>query len=237
MKTFYFRLSLIKKLKLKVKKNMDNILLNSYNLENIIFTKPKKYTEYLVSKVKYNQNEDFVIQFPKMTISDEPSEKNLELEFTSTKGYNKEMYNFLRNLDRFTVEKVQTSSQEWFEKEIPKESLKKMYNSFIKAPRTTESKACINFGIKTGKVKSLFLDKRGNDIEYSQFKQGEIVECIAQFKYILFSKDTCFPVWELVSSKLHKRIEKVPRFGFIDDPDDKEIVESDDEEITNLSFF
>ena len=50
-------------------------------LENIVFLKPKKYSEYLVSKVRYS-DEDFVIQFPKMIISD-ISEKSMELEFTN----------------------------------------------------------------------------------------------------------------------------------------------------------
>jgi len=224
---------------------MENYLIESYNLNNIIFTKPKKYTDYLVSKVKYNNEsgdlepQELVVQFPKMIISDQPSEKNIELEFTNSKGYNKEMYNFLRNLDQFIIKKVQSSSEDWFEKEIPIESVKKMYNSFIKAPRTTDSKSNINFSFKInkGKVTTLFFDRKGNEIEYSQFKKDEIVECIAHFKYIFFSKDTCFPVWELVSSKLHKKIEKVPKFGFIDDPEDRPKVESDDEQFENPNFF
>jgi len=220
---------------------MENLLINSYNLDSIVFTQPKKYTDYLVSKVKYNSNsepQDFVVQFPKMMISDDPTEKSIELEFSNSKGYNKEMYNFLRKLDQFIIKKVQLSSQEWFEKEIPIESLKKMYNSFIKAPQTTESKSTINISIKKTKtLTSLFYDRKGNEIDYSQFKRNEIVECIAQFKYIFFSKDTCFPVWELISSKLHKKIEKVPKFGFVDDPDDRQKVESDDEELEDFKFF
>ena len=217
---------------------MENYLLESYNLDNIVFTKPKKYTDYLVSKVKYNVEDDFIIQFPKMVISEDPSEKNIELEFKSIKGYNKEMYNFLRKIDQFTINKVQQSSQEWFDKEIPIDFVKKMYNSFIKAPRTSESKSNINIGIKKSKnLTSLFLDRKGNEIDYSKFKSNEIVECIAQFKYIFFSKDTCFPVWELISAKLHNKIEKVPRFGFVDDPDDHQKVESDDEDLDNINFF
>jgi hypothetical protein len=224
---------------------MENFLVDSYDLDNILFTKPKKYTEYFVSKVKYKETEDLVVQFPKMVINEDPSEKNIEFEFTSSKGYNKVVYNFLRSVDKFTINKINQNSQEWFGRSIPTESVKKMYNSFIKAPQTTENKSTVNFAIKKNKnevngvngVQSVFIDRKGNEIDYSQFKKGEIVECIAQFKYIFFSRDTCFAVWELVSAKLYKRIEKVPKFGFIDDPDDRPKVESDDEEIENLSFF
>jgi len=218
---------------------MDNILVDSYNVENIHFTKPKKYTEYFVSKVKYNESEELIVQFPKMTILENPSDKNIELEFTSNKAYNKLVYNFLRSVDKLTINKVQTNSQEWFGKSIPIESVKKMYNSFIKAPQTTDSKPTINFAIKKSKenVKTIFVDRKGNEIAFSEFQAGETVECIAHFKYIFFSRDTCFSVWELVSAKLHKRIEKVSKYGFVEDPDDFHRVESDDEEIDNIGFF
>lgn len=217
-----------------------NFLVNNYDLKNIVFTKPKKYTEYLVSKVKYN-NEDLIVQFPKMTLSEDPDQKTIELEFINTKGYNKSIYNFLRTLDHFIVKQVHEKSQDWFEKTIPSESIKKMYNSFIKAPKSSENKCNVNFGLKTNKteIKSVFYDRKGNeiDLDFSEFKKNEIVECIAQFKYIFFSKDTCFPVWELVSAKLHKKVQRVSKFGFIDDPDDQ-VVESDDEEIeSSVGFF
>jgi hypothetical protein len=211
-------------------------LVESYlNFENIVITTPKKYTDYLVSKIKYNGKEEFVVQFPKMTISDDVTEKNIELEFINTKGYNKEVYNFLRNLDQFILKSVQQHSQEWFEKSIPIDSLKKMYNGFVKSPQTTENRSTVNFAVST--KRSVFFDKKGNEIDYSRFERGEIAECIAQFKYIFYSKDTCFPVWELVSTKLHKRVEKVPDFGFVDDPDDQREVESDDEDLKDFKFF
>jgi len=211
-----------------------NFLVDSYNLENIVFSKPKKYSEYLVSKVKYHKDQDteFIIQFPKMTVSDS-DEKGISLEFMNSKGYNKSVYNFLSNLDRFVVSHITNSTEEWFGKPIPSDYIKKMYNSFIKAPKTSENRCTLNFGFKTHKneVKTIFMDKKGNEIDISQFKKDETVECIAKFKYIIFSKDTCFSVWEMESAKLHKKIEKVPKFGFVDDPDDQPKQESDDEDL------
>ena len=210
--------------------------MENYTLENIVFSKPKKYSEYLVSKIKYS-DEDFVIQFPKMILSEDPSEKSMELEFTNNF---KEMYNFLKKLDHYIINQTHLKSEEWFGKIIPVDSIKKMYNSFIKAPKTCENKCNLNFGFKTHKtqIKTLFLDKKDNEIDFSQFKKNEIVESIAQLKYIFFSKDTCFPAWELVSIKLHKKVQKVSKFGFIEDPDDIQKCESEDEEeINTIKFF
>jgi len=230
---------------------MDNYLVNFYNLDNVILSKPKKYNEYYVSKIKYRsmcegaqeeEIDDLVVQFPKMLLSEDAEENGISVEFMNTKGYNKEIYNFLSVLDVFITEQVSKKSEEWFGKEIPLKSIKKMYNSFIKAPKSSESKCTLNFGFKFNKTenKTVFLDRKDNEIDISQFKQNEIVECIAHFKYIFFSKDTCFCVWELISTKIHKKIQKVPKFGFVDDPDDKVVkVESDDEneEIKLTNFF
>ena len=62
------------------------------------------------------------------------------------------------------------------------------------------------------------------------------MENVSQLKYIYFSKDTCFTVWEIISAKLYKQMEKVQAFGFIDDPSDITTEESDDE-IDTHSFF
>jgi hypothetical protein len=36
----------------------------------------------------------------------------------------------------------------------------------------------------------------------------------------MFSKDTAFVIWELLSSKTYKKVNKVKQYGFLDDPDD-----------------
>ena len=214
---------------------MDSFLVDSYNIENIKLSKPKKCGEYYVSKVKYNLGEedtDLILQFPKMTLSEDP-EESISVEFMNNRSYNKEIYNFLSSLDTYIIEQTCKNSEEWFGKEIPLKSIKKMYNPFIKAPKTCEARCVLNFGMKYHKneLKTLFLDRKDNEINNKYFKKNEIVECITQCKYIFFSKDTCFSAWELVSAKLHKKMQMVPKFGFIDDPDDKVIkVESDDEQ-------
>ena len=66
---------------------MDNFLIDSLDLNLIVFKKPRKHSDYLVCKVKYN-DADLNIQFPKMMISSEENETGFELEFINGKGYN-----------------------------------------------------------------------------------------------------------------------------------------------------
>ena len=207
----------------------DDYLVSNYFLENVIFSKPKKHGDYLVCKVKYCADSELIIQFPKMKIASDIG-KIVELEFSNNTKYNKESYNFLSTLDDHIGNYIFEKSTEWFGKQIPMESLKKMYNKFIKAPKTVNDKCTMNFNLKKN---CSFLDTKGNDLDISEFSIGLDVECIAQLKYIMFSKDNCFTIWELCTAKLHKKVVKVKQYGFIEQEESES--ETDDEEI--FTFF
>jgi hypothetical protein len=199
------------------------------SIDKIIFSKPKKHGEYLICKVKYDDSESnqLVVQLPKMKVVDNfiQSEevevpKNVSLEFINNKSkYNKEVYDFLSKLDDYIINFIHKNSLEWFSKEIPLDFLSKMYNKFIKAPKDSESQCTMNFSLKKTKEKldCVLMDNKKNELELSDFKKDSLVECITQLKYIIFSKDTCFTIWELCNIKLYKKIKRVPKFGFIED--------------------
>ena len=90
--------------------------------------------------------------------------------------------------------------------------------------------ATINFSFDADK--SVVLDKRNEQLELSDIKVGDSVECISQLKYLIFSKDTCFVNWEICTTKVYKKVSKVPKFGFIEDPNDHSTKENDLEDIT-----
>ena len=217
---------------------MADFLVNSYSLENIIFTKPKKYNNYLICKIKYPHEDDtLLVQFPKMNVST-VTEKSVELEFVNNKGYNAEVYDFLAKLDTHIIEYISSHSEEWFGKVIPIENVRQMYNKFIKAPKNAEKKCTINFDFKTrgGKIKSKFIDNHENELEVSELVKDNGLECISQFKYIVFSRDTCFTSWELVTAKYHlPKMERVKGYAFIEDPHDTNEMDSDDENL--MTFY
>ena len=55
-------------------------------------------------------------------------------------------------------------------------------------------------------------------------------------KYLVFLKDSCFITWEICTAKLFKKINHVPKFGFIEDPEDN-YEEPDPEPEELISFF
>ena len=207
-----------------------NFLADTFDLDSFIFSKPKKYknSEVMVCKIKNKNNEPVLVQFPKMLVNE--YSKFVELEFINETGYNKKVYNFLSKLDEFVIEYISTHSEEWFGKKIPLENITQMYTKFIKAPKTSDNRCTINFVFD--KLKSQIIDKKNDSLEITELVKGVTLECISQMKYIVFTKDTCFVNWEICTSKLHKKIIKVPKFGFIEDPIDNSDNESDEEIFT-----
>jgi hypothetical protein len=209
---------------------MTDYLVSNYDLENISFAKPKKNgSDYLISKVKYSGN-DFFIQFPKMKIASEQFSKNVELEFSSNSKYSKELYQFLSKLDEHILAQISEKSEDWFGKIIPRENINKMYNKFIKAPKELNNNCTMNFNVK----KCELLDKKNNVLDISEYSLSLDVECIVQLKYIVFSKDSSFTYWEIHTAKLHKKINKVKQYGFIEPEEESE---SDTEEELSFTFF
>ena len=81
--------------------------------------------------------------------------------------------------------------------------------------------------------KSHLINKKDDAVDTSEIIPGVIVECICLLKYLIFTKDSCFLHWEIETAKLHKKIQRVPLFGFIEDNDSDD--ELSDEE--NITFF
>jgi hypothetical protein len=209
-------------------KEQTNFLADTFEPESFIFSKPKKYKndEIMVSKIKNKYNEMVVIQFPKMTLSSDYN-KCMDVEFINQLGYNKKVITFLSNLDDFIIKYINSHSIDWFGKEIPLENVKEMYTS----PSVINSPS-LSFNIKTG---SEIINKQNETLDNSELVKGAIVECISHLKYIVFTKDKCFLRWEVCTAKIHKKITKVPNFGFIEDPADISDDELSDEE--TITFF
>jgi hypothetical protein len=213
---------------------MDNLL-----VESILLTKPRKVGDYMVCKVKYSGGDDIdpdsvILQFPKMEVIMKDA-TNLELEFIKNSSkYNKSIYNFLSKLDDHIVNYVFSKSEEWFNKNIPLENIKQMYNKFIKAPKTSESECTLNFKLTP---KSEYIDNKGNDV--TDIMVNQQAECISQLKYVVFSKDTCYTVWDAIKVKVYIKYHKVQAFGFIEDPEDiqQDVISDNDDDILINSFF
>ena len=203
-----------------------NFLADTFDPESFIFSKPKKYknVEIMGSKIRNRNNEPILVQFPRMNVIN--FSKTLELEFVNETGYNKKVQTFLSQLDSFTIDHIFTQSEKWFGKNIPMENVKQMYNNCVKENR-------LKFVFDN--TRSQLIDKRDNLLNTSEITEGVIIESICLLKYLIFTKDSCFLHWEIDTAKLHKKVQRVPRFGFIEDLDDQSDNELSDEE--NITFF
>lgn len=221
-------------------------LVDNYKIENISFTKPKKQGDYLICKTKYSfpasnsslsNYEELLIQLPKMKIVSEINEdtKKIELEFLKSSKYTDNVYNFLSKLDEHILDYIHNHSETWFNKKIPQDKLVNMFNKSIKSPKSSNNKCTMNFTFK--KSNCTLVDNKKQDLELNDFKNNLNVECIAKLKYIIFSKDMCYTSWELVVMKLNRRINRVPKFGFIEEENENNEDDFEVEDEIDCSFF
>ena len=201
---------------------MSELLVDTDDLNSLRFSKPKKCQGTLmVSKIK-KSGEPYLIQFPKMSIVQfnetvPGNPMNIEFEFVNQSGYTKKIISFLSKFDTFIKERIFQHSEEWFGKTIPIENLNEMYQT--------------NTTLKFVIDKKTEITSKDSPVDISELVKGSLVECIVQMKYLIFTKESCFIHWEICSARLHKKVERVRKFGFIEDPCD----ESDSEEI--ITFF
>lgn len=217
-------------------------LVNNLNVDNIKINKPKKANDqYLISKIKYetpDYDSKVIIQFPKMKIT-HLEDKNIILKFDKNSSYTNKCIDFLKSLEYRLIEIIHTNTLKWFNKEIPKESIKNMFKPMI------NENMCMKFVMS----KNVILNELDEPL-----KIEDIIENICLIKYLTFSKETVFIIWEIQSIKLNKKRIKEHKkehnkeydkeynkeYNFIDSNDsdsEDENLEFKDNLINNNSFF
>ena len=175
-----------------------DFLINNYSIENVKISKPRKKNNILVSKVKYSDYDDLIIQLPKMQV-DSKNEEILVLKKDSViSEYSKKFNQFNNELYNHLTDKINKYSEEWFGKKISVENLKKM---FINTN---------DFSINITKEVEYYSHKNELISEHSElsFLENEIVECICKVNCLVFEKESCKLVYDLVSCKFHKKRRK-----------------------------
>jgi hypothetical protein len=210
---------------------MENHLVDSVDLDKITLNKPKKNELFMVSKVKYSGTSDLTIQMPKMKLI--LNESIVLLEFINNKGYSKKVCDFLSTLDSKLLEYIYKKSEEWFGKKIPIEKITEMYSGSSIGSIDSEGSECIRIKVNINKKDTSLIDKKNNELELSDYKNNSTVECICRLKYVVFSKDKCVPVWEMVIMKLILKVNRVPKNAFIEEEENN----SENDAIEEYSFF
>jgi len=210
---------------------MENHLVDSVDLDKISMSKPKKNELFMVSKVKYSGTSDLTIQMPKMKLI--LNESIVLLEFLNNKGYSKKVCDFLSTLDSKLLEYIYKKSEEWFGKKIPIEKITEMYSGSGISSIDSEGSEFTIIKVNITKKDTILIVKKNNELELSDYKNNSTVECICRLKYVVFSKDKCVPVWEMVIMKLILKVNRVPKNAFIEEEENN----SENDAIEEYSFF
>ena len=129
-----------------------------FNYKNIDFTKlrfssPRKIDNQYISKIRIVPNNHSVsqpiyIQTPKITtttgINKTENYCYLEVEFNPNQ---EAFYNFMCNVDELIVDSAFKNSDDWFNKELPREIIEDFYKSPIKPGRSSDAPPKIRFKI------------------------------------------------------------------------------------------
>jgi hypothetical protein len=109
-----------------------------------------------------------------------------------------------------------------------------MYNKFIKAPKSSENNCTLNFSLSKNKQ---FVNHKDEPLEVVDLCKNAVLQVIAEMKYVVFSKDTAFVQWEILTGKMQKKIHRVPRNGFVEDPEDKSVEKDDSDDEPEINSF
>jgi|DEB0MinimDraft_6_1074348.scaffolds.fasta_scaffold28215_2 hypothetical protein len=218
---------------------MDPLLITNYDVDGLKISTPVKNGKYYISKVKHGKK-PIIAQFPRMNIIKNFSSENdsAELEWGSIhEGYTKDVFDWCQKLNNFTIDKISSSSHDWFGKFLPLDVVEDMYKNFIRIPKNSSSgywmRVCPY--LKDDNLETLFYNLKGNEISKNVFKKGNIAIPILKLKYLLFTKDTCQFLWELRAAKVF-RFKKPPRGYLFNNDDINDDGEEEDEDLENLDI-
>ncbi len=198
-----------------------------YCLDKLKITKPKKSGDFLVSKVKCN-DESITLQFPKGKYSSK-SETGLQLPYGKSK-YATELITFLENFNKSVVSIISENSVAWFGKNLQTSTVEGM-NTFNKESINTFFKK------NKGLIVTEIIDNKGRTLEYSDIVEELPMECILRLKYLVFSKTQWFFSWEVLSIKIIHKHKKMNEYLFLPDPESDDDSDSEPDQEYLHSFF
>jgi len=231
----------------------------------IHYKKPIKVNDNMISKLVNCNN--MVIQLPKMILFNSLNESKgkLKLKFdsfdpeqkNSRERYTRLTKELFTKIDNYNIEYIAGKSEEWFNKKLTVENISSMYKPIIEEGDSTieinysfdekffdeKSFDEKSFDEKSFDEKSFdetnkLTDHKGNPLDYSLLEPNDYMECIVKIKFLVFSRESSYLIWELCKmKKCQKRIQRVKKYGFIEDPSTEDVPEYISDNETSLTFY
>lgn len=205
------------------------------DVSQIEFQAPEKQRNSHFSRAKYN-GEDIYIKTTKL-INNNGLVKNenrayVELEF----GDNQDFYNFMCNLDETCISSIHGKSEDWFNKQFPKDIVEEFYLGPLK--HKGEPKFKLKVPLSKSSIDCLIYDNVGNCTQDLGVNNSMI--CVLHFIGLKFLKQQVIAEWVPIQIKTSDILNVKPSNYLIEDnlDEDEELSDAltDDELDDNQSI-
>ena len=195
------------------------------DLSNITFLSPEKQRNSHFSKAKY-EDEDIYIKTTKM-INKNGLVKNdnrayIELEF----GEDKNLYDFMCSLDERCINVIHEKSEDWFNKQFPKDVVEEFYLGPLK--HKGEPKLKLKVPLSKSSIDCLIYDNVGNCTQ--DLGSDNTMICVLQFIGLKFLKQQVIAEWVPLQVKTSNIVNMQSKNYLIEENLDDEVNEDIEQE-------
>lgn len=182
---------------------MDPIDYKNFDINKLTFDEPIKKKSSYLSEIKYDNNEEWWVQIPKLKMK-KMNENSMIMEA------NKQVFNLMRMIDMKVLEHYSNKSEEWIGKYLNFEQCEDLYNSCIKMPYeySTNFVCELNLIRMHNKLHTMFFNNQKKPIQIEDIKDDTNLTCILQLKGLIIRKNNMKLVWEATQVKVHEKKEK-----------------------------
>ena len=187
---------------------------DKFNLNNLKLEKPVKLDGVYVSNI------NFALQTPKLLISKVSKKITIILD--------EKMENLLNQFDNKVISLISEKSEEFFEDKIDIEDAEEIYKSSIKVGKNNTK-----MSLSISKKLNIF-NKYKEELHLDSLAPNDIIISLLKCKKIIFYKNYCEPLWEVVQIKLKEPELNTKSYLFIEDPNDTHVDNDSDSEDTYI---
>ena len=174
------------------------------DINSIVFNPPQKTKGGSYMSIP---TEDIYIQTPRL-LSSKGIVKNetrcsLELDFDKKHG---EFYEFVTNIDDYSIIQIQKNSLKWFKKEFPLDIVEEFYSSPVKNARgKNPPKLKIKIPLVKGDLNCSIYNSDNNLISYNDIKLDSKLLCVLKFQGLKFLKQQVICEWLPIQIKVFQK--------------------------------
>lgn len=158
----------------------------SEDLNKILIKKPKKKDDI------YFSNVNLVFQTTKIQMK---ANKNNQVIL----NLDKTCCNFLNDLDKILIQKIEENSSDFFEDKVTKEDIEEIYKF------TVTSKSILTTNVS----KKLIIQNKSQDlVELNDVKLDDNIICLINCSKMVFYRNYCYPFFEIIQIKIKSKPSK-----------------------------